>query len=264
MQLKDSTVLVTGASEGIGRATALRLAAMGCHVIAASRSVPRLDSLRQTIEADGRGSCEVLPIDLTRPEDALRRLEELSARVAVDVGIVNAGMGQYGPFAASPWKDIEPLLRLNIDGALATARALLPGMRERRRGSIVLVSSTLGKRAVPYNAAYCASKYALHGFGDALRLELRPYGIHVGVVCPARTDTAFFNRMAYSVPQGKSRRVPTSSPDRVADAVIRCVRRRRREIVVSPEGKLFAFVGSHFPRLTDTLLYHSVPRPSEE
>ncbi|MDT8325410.1 MAG: SDR family NAD(P)-dependent oxidoreductase, partial [Bacteroidota bacterium] len=196
-------------------------------------------------------------------EEALRRLEDLAARTAIDVGIINAGMGQYGPFAASPWRDIEPLLRLNIDGALATARALLPGMRERRRGSIVLVSSTLGKRAVPYNAAYCASKYALHGFSDALRLELRPYGIHVGVVCPARTDTDFFSRMTYSVPQQKSRNVPTSSPGRVADAIIRCIRRRRREVVVSPEGKLFAFVGSHFPRLTDAILFYSVPRPTE-
>ncbi len=264
MQFKDSTALITGASEGIGRATALRLSAMGCHVIAAARSVPRLESLREEIAAGGNGSCEILPLDLMRPADALRILEELCQRTAVDVGIVNAGMGQYGPFAASPWEDVEPLLRLNIDGALLTVRALLPGMRKRRRGSIVMISSTLGKRAVPYNAAYCASKYALHGFSDALRLELRPENIHVGVVCPARTDTAFFNRMTYSVPQGESRRVPTSSPDRVADAVIRCIRRRRREVVVSPEGALFAFVGSHFPRLTDILLYHSVPRPTEE
>lgn len=263
MQLQDTTVLITGASEGIGRATALRLAAQGCHVIAAARSVPRLASLQNEIERGGSGSSESLLLDLARPEEALRRLEDLAARTVIDIAVVNAGQGQYGPFAASPWRDIEPLLRLNIDSALATARAVLPGMRARRRGSIVLVSSTLGKRAVPYNAAYCASKYALHGFADALRLELRPFGIHVGVVCPARTDTAFFGRMAYSVPQQKSRKVPTSSPDRVADAVIRCIRKRRREVVVSPEGKLFTFVGSHFPRLTDRILYHSVPRPTE-
>lgn len=266
MTRDGATILITGASEGIGRATALLFAARGCRVIACARNVDRLESLRSEIEQRGKGSCAILPVDLADAEHAIPAMQAMLAREAsagrhIDVAVANAGIGQYGRFADTAWPDIEPLLRINIDGVLATVRAVLPEMSARGGGSIVLVSSTLGKRAVPYNAAYCASKYALHGFADALRLEARASGVHVGVVCPARTDTAFFNRMTYSTQQTSRRSVPTSSPDRVARAILRCVDRKRREVVVSPEGWLFTFVGAHFPRLTDFLLYYSVPKP---
>jgi short-subunit dehydrogenase len=260
---EQQTVFITGASEGIGRATALRFASAGCHVLASARSSDRLASLKKEIEEQTPGSCETLTLDLSDTEGILPGIESFVGTRDIDIAVVNAGVGQYGPFASSPWNDIGPLLRVNIDGAMATVRAMLPGMLRRGHGSIVVVSSTIGKRAIPFNAAYCASKFALQGFTEALRLELRPHGIHVGVVCPARTDTQFFDRMTMSTPQQKRRAVPTSSPSRVADAIVRCARRRKREIVVSPEGKLFAFVGTHFPRLTDVILYHSVPRPED-
>ncbi len=263
MRLNNANVFISGASEGIGRAAAKRFARMGCHVIAAARSADRLASLKEEIAAEEAGSCTIVTLDLADAQDARERVEALAAEISIDIGIINAGAGQYGPFAASPWTDIEPMLRLNIDGALATAHGLLPAMIARRTGSVVFISSTIGKRAVPYNAAYCASKFALQGLSEALRLEMRPYNVHVGVVCPARTDTAFFENMTFSVPQRKSRKVPTSSPDRVADAILRCVSKRRREVVVSPEGKIFTFIGTHFPRLTDSILYHSVPRPTD-
>ncbi|MCB2205582.1 SDR family NAD(P)-dependent oxidoreductase [bacterium] len=263
MRLNRSTVLITGASEGIGRATAKLFATRGCHVIAAARTGTRLESLAEEIHAEGTGSCEPLLIDVSDAEGTVDKLGSIAEEKDISIAIINAGVGQYGPFAQTPWSDVAPLLRVNIDGAMAATRAVIPSMIAKRRGSVVLISSTIGKRAVPYNAAYCASKYALQGFSEALRLELRPFGVHLGVVCPARTDTAFFNSMTFSVPQRSSRKVPTSDPLRVARAILRCVERRRREIVVSPEGKLYTFVGTHFPRLTDAILYHSVPRPTE-
>jgi short-subunit dehydrogenase len=262
MRLEQNTVLITGASEGIGRAAALRFAAQDNRVVAAARGVARLEELKSDIDALGRGSCDILPLDVSDPLSAIARLREFIRSTPVDILVANAGIGQYGRFEHTAWEDVAPLLRTNVDGVLAVVNAVFPSMCARGAGSIVLVSSTLGKRAVPYNAAYCASKYAVHGFADALRLEARPCGVHVGVVCPARTDTRFFDRMTYSTPQRTRRNVPTSSPDRVADAILRCVRRRRREVVVSPEGKLFAFAGVHFPRISDFLLYHSVPRPN--
>ena len=261
MDLNGRTVLVTGASEGIGRATALLFARQGCRIVACARNRERLEELRAEINAMPRGFCDILPLDVSDNPAALRSLQECAEAQRVDIAIVNAGIGQYGRFVDSGWQDVAPLLRTNIDGALATVRAVLPQMTERGTGSVVLISSALGKRAAPYNAAYCASKYALHGFADALRLEARPAGVHIGVVCPSRTETRFFDRMTYSTPQRTRREVPTSSPEQVAAAVLRCVLRRRREIVVSWAGRLFAFVGHHFPRLTDFILYHSVPRP---
>lgn len=257
------SVLITGATEGIGRATALRYAALGHHVIAVARSEQRLEDLRADIAALGRGSCEGIALDVSHPASCMERIGAAAELCQIDTAVMNAGIGQYGPFADNGWSDIEPLLRTNIDGVLACTRAVLPTMMQRRTGSIVLVSSIIGKRALPYNAVYCASKAAVIGFADALRLEARPYGIHVGVVNPARTDTSFFERMTYSAPQAKRRKVPTASPDRVAAAIIRCSTRRRREISVSPGGKLYTFVGVHFPRLADLLLYHSVPKPAK-
>lgn len=264
MELNGRTVLVTGASEGIGRATALLFARQGCRIVACARNRERLEQLRAEINAMPNGFCDILPLDVSDNPAALRTLRERAEAQRIDIAIVNAGIGQYGRFADSDWQDVAPLLRTNINGALATVSAVLPQMTERGTGSVVLISSALGKRAVPYNAAYCASKYALHGFADALRLEARAAGVHVGVVCPSRTETRFFDRMTYSTPQHTRREVPSSSPEQVAAAVLRCVRRRRREIVVSSSGRLFAFVGYHFPRLTDFLLYHAVPKPTEQ
>ena len=261
--MENLTVLITGASEGIGRATGLRFAREGHAVIGLARSASRLASLQEDIAQLGRGSFQPLQTDLRDLDAGIGLLRETAERQRIDIAVINAGVGQYGPFARSEWSDIRDVLQLNVDAALATAHAIIPSMTARGSGSVVFVSSTLGKRAVQYNAAYCASKFALQGFAEALRLELRPHGVHVGVVCPARTETDFFNRMTYSVPQTSRRAVPTRPPSRVADAILRCSMRRRREIVVSPEGKLFAFVGLHFPRLTDMLLSYTVPRPED-
>ncbi|MBR9976273.1 MAG: SDR family NAD(P)-dependent oxidoreductase [Bacteroidetes bacterium] len=263
MKSQDGLVVITGASEGIGRATAARFAAEGHDLLLVARSGDRLASLADDLRSAHGIVCGVLVADV-RDAAALRpALTAALQRRPIAAAVVNAGIGLYGPFARSAWTDIENLLRTNFDGAFATASAVLPLLLAQRGGSLVFISSIIGKRALPYNAAYCATKQGLLGLADALRLEARPYGVHVGVVCPARTDTPFFDRMTYAVPQTTRRNVPTNPPEMVAAAVLRCVRRRRREIVVSTAGKLFAFVGWHFPRLSDYLLYRNVPRPDK-
>lgn len=254
-------VLITGASEGIGRATAALFASNGHDLVLLARNAARLTELAGTLAARHGIDCRAVVADV-RDTAALRaRITEAVDGRRLAAGIVNAGIGLYGPFLRTDWEDITAVLRTNIEGALATAHAVLPLLTAQRAGSLVFISSALGKRSIPYNAVYSASKQALLGFADGLRLECRPLGVHVGVVCPARTDTPFFDRMTYAVPQTKRRNLPTSPPEVVARAILRCVRRRRREIVVSVPGKLFAFGGVHFPRLSDFLLSHNVPRP---
>lgn len=263
MKNSNGTVLITGASEGIGRATAQLFAARGHDLILLARDGTRLAALAESLTARYGIDCTILTADV-RQVDVLGELlrEALQGR-HIAAAIVNAGIGLYGPFAQTTWSDAENVLRTNLEGALATAHAVLPQLRAQKRGSLVLISSAIGKRAIPYNAVYCATKQALLGFADAVRLECRPYGVHVGVVCPARTETPFFDRMTYAVPQIRRRDIPSTSPETVARAILRCVERRRREIVVTTPGKLFAFVGYHFPRLSDYLLYSNVPRPEE-
>jgi short-subunit dehydrogenase len=256
-----NTVLITGANSGIGHAAAMLFSRSGYDCILVARNE---DALRRTAveihEQTGRNAIPLVA-DVTRGREFIELLLPVLERYTPLAVIANAGIGQYGPVSASEWEHVAAVLRTNIDGALATVHAALPGMLHRRRGSVILISSTLGKRAIPFNAAYCASKYALHGYADALRLEVSAYGIHVGVVCPARTDTPFFSRMTYSIPQGAQRKVPTSPPEHVARAILRCMHKRRREVHATFTGALFGFAGVHFPRVMDFVLSRAVPRP---
>lgn len=193
-----------------------------------------------------------------RVDDAMQKFGR------VDIAICNAGIGQYGPVERSTWEDIGKVVQTNAVGAISVAHAVLPQMKKQRSGSIIFISSVLGKRALQYNAAYCASKYALHGFADALRQEVKQFGVHVGVVCPARTETDFFSNMIYSVPQTRIRNVPTASADDVAREILRAIDKKKREVIVSPGGKLWSFIGVHFPRMMDFILDKSVPKPDDE
>lgn len=258
--LHGKRTLITGASSGIGRAAALRFAEAGSDLLLLGRDRPRLETAAAEIGAQTGVRIHLLTADIADTGTLRTVIADAIAERPVDVVIANAGFGQYGPFALSPWTDIEAVLRTNIDGTMATVHAVLPSMLARKAGSVILISSVLGKRAIQWNAAYCASKFALHGFADAIRLELRPHGVHVGVVCPARTSTDFFSRMIFSHPQERRREVPESPPSRVAEAILRTVLRRRRETVVSAGGMLYAYAGYHFPRVSDHILSLAVPR----
>ena len=257
--LHGKRTLITGASSGIGLAAAKLFSDAGSDLLLLARNRARLEEAAEAVARNGT-AVDIVCADVADARALHVAIAAATADRPVDVLIANAGIGQYGPFHASPWDDVERVLRTNIDGAMASVHAVLPSMVARGAGSVILVSSVLGKRAIQWNAAYCASKFALHGFADAIRLELLPHGVHIGVVCPARTDTEFFSRMIYSLPQRRQRAVPESPPERVARAILRSVLHRRRETVVSLGGKFYAFGGSHFPRFSDLILSLAVPR----
>jgi len=257
--LHGKTVLITGASRGIGKATAIVCAQYGSTIVLLARSANELETLKEKIERSYAVMVYTIRCDVSDTTLLHKSLATFCRVHPIDIAIINAGRGQYGPVAQTAWDDVTAILHTNIDGALATAHAILPFMIERKTGSIVFVSSVLGLRALQWNAAYCASKFALKGFADALRLEVHKHGIHVGVVYPARTKTDFFSSMRYSLPQKKQRRVPTSPPEKVAEAICRMVKRRRSTSVLTLGGKCFAYFGYHFPRISDFLLSRLVP-----
>ena len=262
--LSSRTALITGASAGIGRSCALLFAKHGCNLVLLARDAKALNGLASELESRYGVGVATIVADVSDSQALHHTIHEYPRNRDIDICIANAGIGQWGPFSHSPWDHIAQVLSTNIDGALATAHAVLPGMCARGRGSLVLVSSVLGKRAVPWSAAYCASKYALHGFADALRLEVKPFGVHVGIVAPARTTTEFFRRTLYAVPQTNRRPVPEHPPERVASAILHTVLRQRRETVVTLGGKFYSFVGYHFPRTCDVVFSRVIPAPSYE
>jgi NAD(P)-dependent dehydrogenase (short-subunit alcohol dehydrogenase family) len=177
-----SSVLVTGAARGIGRATALRLAAGGWDVVAGVRRAEEGEALA------GAGGGRIAPVllDVTDAEQ-LRALDDaLPARL--DAVVNNAGIVVSGPVEGTALDDLRRQLEVNVVGQVAVTQAVLPRLRE-SRGRIVFVSSLSGRVSTPMTGAYNASKFALEGLADALRMELRPWGMRVVLVEPAQTDT---------------------------------------------------------------------------
>jgi len=183
------TVLITGASSGIGRATALLFAERGWNVAATMRSPEKSDL--------GAKSQRIMLFKLDVTDEA--SIEAAVARViaefgAIDVIVNNAGYGLVGPFEAQTEAQIRRQFDTNLFGAMNVIRAALPHMRERKRGRIVNVTSVAGRMAMPLYSAYCATKWALEGFSEALWLELRQHSIKVKIVEPGFIKTDFFDR----------------------------------------------------------------------
>ena len=182
-------VLITGCSSGIGRATALEAASRGHRVFATARNPETLRDL----ESGGR--IRPLRLDVTDTasiREAVASVLDEAGRV--DALVNNAGYGQYGAAEDVTAEEWRRQFDVNFFGAIEAARAVLPAMREKRRGTIVNVSSVAGKIAIPFAAPYCASKHALEAFSDALRVEVAPFGIRVAVIEAGPIETRFGDR----------------------------------------------------------------------
>jgi NAD(P)-dependent dehydrogenase (short-subunit alcohol dehydrogenase family) len=185
------TILITGATSGIGRHAALHLARLGHQVIATGRNQSALEAL--TVEADGL-RLSALRLDVTDPvsiADAVAHVGTMTNGHGVDVLVNNAGYGMLAPLSEITDEDLRKQFDTNVFGLMAVTRAFLPAMIARRSGRIVNVSSVGGRITFPFAGAYSASKYALESMSDALRIELRGFGIHVSVVEPGPIKTGF-------------------------------------------------------------------------
>ncbi len=237
--------IVTGASSGIGRATALELAREGAHVALAARRQPLLEEVAREVEAVGSEAL-VVPTDVTDRA----QVERLVARTLehwgrVDILVANAGVYVRRPIVELQPEDLEVSLAVNFYGSVYPVLAVLPHMLSRRSGHIVLVTSMDGKKGIPPDAPYVVAKFALAGFGDVLRQELHGTGVHATVVFPGRVDTPLIENL--KVPW-ISAKIP---PEKVARAIVRGIRRRAPEIIVPWQARLLVWAHMISPRLAD-------------
>jgi 3-oxoacyl-[acyl-carrier protein] reductase len=182
------TALITGASRGIGRATALRFAAE-YDIVAVARSEAELDTLADEIAAAG-GTCHTIALDLARGAEAVEALAEVEADVLVN----NAGVGFLKPFLDLTPEEWHAMVDLNVNALYYVTRAVLPGMMERGRGHIVFVGSIAGRSAFIGGSCYAATKWAVMGMSESLMLEVRDSGVKVSVVNPGSVASHFSHR----------------------------------------------------------------------
>ncbi|HXV77887.1 MAG TPA: SDR family NAD(P)-dependent oxidoreductase [Candidatus Polarisedimenticolaceae bacterium] len=251
--IAGSLVLVTGASAGIGRAATRRFVERGARVIGVARAIERLRELSDELGGESR----LVPIGAD-VSDA-RAMDRLAARVATEIGlpdviVANAGISLDATFENTHDEALERVFAVNVFGVVRTVRPFVRPMVERGTGRILLISSIVGKRGIPYYSAYSASKFALHGLADALRAELYGSGVSVGLVCPSSTDSELHDRALRSGPGQRRVRPRRHSAESVAEAIVRMAASDRREVVLSTEAKLLAIGSRLFPALIDRML----------
>jgi short-subunit dehydrogenase len=247
MRLEGKVVLITGASEGIGAACAAEFAAAGARVSLTARSA---DGLARA----GGASALLTAGDLTFDETRRRAVDSTIDRFgAIDVLVNNAGVGIYGPSWAGSLEDARWLMELNFFALLAMIQLVTPHMRARRSGAIVNVSSIAGKVPLPWMTVYSASKYAVTGLTEGLRMELRGTGVKTMLVCPGYVITGFQKNVRVGQPPAavlRARRGAITAQE-CARAIRRGVERDARTVLAPPVGWALVAAARLFPRLVE-------------
>jgi NADP-dependent 3-hydroxy acid dehydrogenase YdfG len=251
--LSGKVAFITGASSGIGYATALELARRGCHVAASALTLEALAGLQQAIAAlpEPHGELLALAADVRDAAQVQAAVDAAVARFGrLDVLVANAGVGQRGSIVESDWNDLETLLRTNIDGVLHSIRACVPHMRQQGGGRIVLISSVSSGVPMPYAASYGASKTFIRSLAGSLRLELEDDHITVTEMRLGRVATPFNqNRLGEKGYAANAGALPTMTPERVASAIADQVARPRRVVLLRWFDRLVQCIGSIAPTL---------------
>jgi short-subunit dehydrogenase len=252
--MTNRVIAITGASAGIGRATALRLARDGASVVACARRADRLEALAGEITAAG-GQALTLVADVTREADMTRLVAAAVERFGrLDVMICNAGYGVYGTIDTISPAQMQQVFDVNYMGTYLAARAALPVFRRQTRGHVVVISSIVGKRGVPYMGPYAATKFAQVGLAECLRAESTGSNIHVTVVLPISTDTEFFEVMTRESGAVTRAMGPRQSPAAVADAIARAIEHPVPEVYPFKKARGLALLNAIAPGFCDRVV----------
>jgi short-subunit dehydrogenase len=251
-------VIITGASQGIGRALAEAAAARGARVLAAARSRALLNELAASVRAGG-GAIETVEADVTSPEDRQRMFLAAERQFGgLDVLVNNAGIGATGHFVDASPERLRKIMEVNFFGLTETTRVFLPLLRRGNTPAVVNVSSIAGKRGIPARSEYSASKFAVQGFSEALRAELDKDGVDVLVVCPGLTQTNFSRNMLEQKALVQMDHLRGMTSHDVASAMLRALETGRHEVCLTAGGRTLVLVSRFFPRLADRIARRKV------
>ena len=270
MDIRGKVVIVTGASSGIGEATARQFGREGAKVVLAARRVDRLELLAQEIEAMNNGAeTLVVQADLSKLEDIQKMIGETLERFSrIDVLVNNAGFGRLNWLEKlDPVKDIQAQFDVNVLGVIQTTRQALPVMIKQRSGHVINMCSMAGLVATPTYSIYAACKHAVHGFSEALRREVKPWGIEVSMIYPGGVVTEFAGHA------GIQRKTKATTPkallltaDQVGEAVVKLARRPRAMWIIPWAWAFTVWMNRNLNWLVDrtTINRFTIPEREEE
>ena len=250
-KLAGLRVLVTGASQGIGRALAAEAARKGCKVLAAARSQPLLDELAAEVRKGG-GTLETVAGDVTKAADR-QAMADAAVRHfgGLDVLVNNAGIGATGHFVDTTPETLRTIFETNYFGLTETTRVFLPMLKAGRQPAVVNIGSVVGRRALPARSLYSASKFAVAGFSEAIREELAKDGVQVLVVSPGLTQTNFSKNMLEAKAKVSLDHQRGMTAEEVARAVLRAVEAGRAETTLTLKGKMLLLASKFAPWMVD-------------
>lgn len=259
--LRDSVVVITGASSGIGRAAARAFAEQGATVVLAARREEPLKAAERECTGLG-GRALVVPTDVSRNEEVealARRAIETYGRI--DVWVNNAAVLHFSRFEETPLEDIERVIRVNLFGCIYGSRAAIPRFRAQGEGVLINIASMVATSGQPFSSAYAASKWAIRGLSETLRMELLDApGIHVCTVLPATIDTPLFQHAANYTGRAPRAIPPVYPPERVAAIIVGLVQQPQREVYAGTAARMVAFSSAIAPAMTERMMARMAAR----
>ncbi|HEV2862686.1 MAG TPA: SDR family oxidoreductase [Pyrinomonadaceae bacterium] len=254
-KLSEQVLVITGASSGIGLVTARMAARRGAKVVLAARNAEALARIADEINASG-GEALAVAADVSKLEDVRRLADEALKRFGgFDTWVNNAAVSIYGRVMDQPVEDHRQLFETNYWGVVHGTLVAVEHLR-RKGGALIQIGSALSDRAIPLQGTYCASKHAVKGFTDALRMELERDDAPVSVttVKPSAIDTPYIRHARNFLPAEPVNPPPVYAPETVAEAILFCAENPRRDVYVGGGGKFISEMGERAPRLTDKVM----------
>lgn len=257
--ISHKVIIITGASSGIGRACALAFAKRKCKIVLAARHEDKLKEVEELIKPYNSNVLSIVA-DVSKEEDCKRLVQESFNKYhRIDVLINNAGISMRAIFDGVDLKVLRQVMDTNFWGAVYCTKYALPYLHK-TCGSIVGISSIAGKKGLPGRVGYCASKFALEGFLETVRIENMRKGLHVFTVCPGFTASNIRNTALVkdgSIQKESPRdEAKMMQPEEVAAAIVNGVIKRKRDIILTLQGRLTIFLNKFFPGWVDLLVYN--------